>query len=57
MEGPTMKYQIIEIAPDGTEEVVARVASADFAVHMKEAIEFLDQREGYQFRIDTEVER
>jgi hypothetical protein len=57
MEEPTMKYQIIEVAPDGKEEVVAQVASADFAVHMKEAIEFLDQREGYQFRIDTEVER
>ena len=52
-----MDYLIIEIAPDGKEEVVAKVKSADFAVHMKESIEFLDQREGYQFRIDTEVER
>jgi len=48
-----MDYLIIEIAPDGKEEVVAKVKSADFAVHMKEAIEFMDQRDGYQFRIET----
>ena len=41
MEEPTMDYLIIEIAPDGKEEVVAKVKSADFAVHMKEAIEFM----------------
>lgn len=48
-----MQYQIIEVAPDGTETVLQTVNSLDYAVQTKEAMEDLNRVEGCAFRVGT----